>query len=169
MAQSQHPSASLSMVAELVQYFIASKRRKQCTQRTIQTYEDRLSPFVAWIGDKPLTRRTLEAYLDHLQAQPSLSLTTVAGRFRVVATFCAWLVDDGYLNHNIASRLTPKSPYYLPPTYTRDQLFRLFNACDVRDRAILVLFMETGLRASELTSCLRTVLVIIVQWHSRGL
>lgn len=141
---------------ELVAQFLDAKIAAGLSPATIRAYRQRLAFFTAWCGDRPLTRPTLRAYLAHLQQQPSLTATSRASYFRDVSVFCSWLVDERILDASPAYKLAPKVPKRMPASYRPEQVIRLLTVCDVRDRALLVMLLDTGLRASEICSLRRS-------------
>jgi len=138
--------------ADLVDSFLAAKVAKGLSDKTIRTYRERLALFVTWLDDRPITRDNLRFYLAHLQRNPRLSKATVAAYFRDVAVFCGWLVDEQILDANPAYKLGPKIPKRRPPHYSEYHVRQLLAVCDARDRAIVIVLLDTGLRASELCS-----------------
>lgn len=140
--------------AQLVEAFLAAKGAAGLSAATLRTYRQRLGYFVAWQGDRALDRPTLRAYLVHLAAC-DLAATSRASYFRDVSVFCSWLVDEGELDASPAQRLAPKVPKRLPASYRPEQIAALLAGCDARDRALIVLLLDTGLRASELCSLRR--------------
>lgn len=140
--------------SDLVVLFIDAKIARGLSPRTIETYRQRLARFTAWIGDRPITRPTLRAYLRDLQDAP-LSPTTRAAYFRDVSVLCAWLADEQILVPNQATRLAPRVPKRLPASYSVAQIAQLLAVCDTRDQALIVMLLDTGLRAGELCSLRR--------------
>lgn len=143
---------------DLVEAFLDAKVAKGLSPKTVITYRQRLAYFLAWLDARPITRDNLRFYLAHLQRNPKLSKATVAAYFRDVAVFCGWLVDEQILDANPAYKLGPKTPKRRPPHYTEYHIRQLLAVCDARDRAIVIVLLDTGLRASELTSLNRTAI-----------
>ena len=72
-------------------------------------------------------------------------------------TFASWLSEEGYTEEHIFKRLQPpKVPHILIEPLTEDEIRRLLSAIPqdtlegVRNYAILLLFLDTGMRLSEL-------------------
>lgn len=127
-------------------------------------YRARLQAFTAWLRDQgvselegitaPLVRR----YVDYKRTTDSprtgkpLDSHTLHGHVRAVKTFLRWAALDGLIDEKLTRRITmPKRSEKLLPVLTPDQVRRLTLACEsVRDRAILSVLLDTGVRASEL-------------------
>lgn len=143
---------SIVTTSDLVALFIDAKISRRLSPKTISTYRDRLTRFARWIGDRDLTRATLREYLRDLQADPRLSPISAWSYFHDVGVFCAWLVEEEIIDKNPARKLAPRKPKRLPASYTTPQLTRLLAVCDERDRAMLIMLLDTGLRSSEIVS-----------------
>lgn len=149
-------------VLDLIDSFLDAKVAKGLSPKTIHTYRERLAIFADWLGDRDITRDNLRFYLAHLQRNPRLAKATVAAYFRDVAVLCGWLVSERLLDANPAYKLGPKLPKRRPPHYSEYHVRQLLAVCDVRDRAIVVVLLDTGLRASELVSLNRSA----IEWET---
>lgn len=143
---------------DLVEEFITAKIAAGLSPATIRTYRQRLAFFLAWLGDREITRATLRGYLAHLMEQPSLTPTSRASYFRDVSVLCSWCVDEGITETNPARKLAPRVPKKLPASYRPEHLAALLRVAGPRDRALIVVLLDTGLRASELCSLTRDAL-----------
>jgi len=141
-------------LADLVALFLEDRIAKGMSPHTIRGYRDKLAYFALWAGDRPLTRATLRAYLTDLQ-QRSLAPHTVHSYFRDVRTLCSWLKEEHVLSEDIAYKLVPKLPKRRAASYTAAQIDRLLAVGDVRDRALMIFLLDTGLRRAELLSLRR--------------
>ncbi len=86
-----------------------------------------------------------------------LSAFTVRGYVRAIKRLFNWCIDEDILSSNPASRLVqPKAPDYLIPTFTTEHIEKMLATCDTstplgfRDYVMLLLFLDTGMRLSEL-------------------
>jgi len=143
---------SPTTTTELVALFIDAKRAKALSPRTIEAYQARLNRFATWLADRPITRPNLRLYMLHLKDQPQLSPITQWAYAHDVGIFCGWLVDEEILPKNPARKLLPRKPKRLPASYTVEQIGKLLAVCDERDRAMLIMLLDTGMRASEIVS-----------------
>lgn len=139
---------------DLIEQFIDAKRAAGLSPKTVRTYAERLRYFASWLGDRPLMRTTLRQYLIHLQER-NLAASTRASYSRDIGTFCRWCVDEGIWQTNPAQGIKVKTPRPLAASYSKEQVRQLLVVCDERDRALIVVLLDTGLRASELVSLRR--------------
>lgn len=163
--------SGLPLTAAMEDYLTACRIEGK-TAKTLFDYRCKLARFVEWNGgtlaDLELTgAREFVAHLqgskkwiDHPGIPTSdlcLSAQTVAGHVRVMKGFATWLEEEEYLPTNVFRRLAkPKLPGRVIEVLRPDEVKRLLAACDAssangaRDLAVVTLFLDTGLRLSEL-------------------
>ena len=131
--------------------------------RTIQTYGEALRLFGAFVAHQGmptdvghLRREHVEAFIADLLAR--YKPATASNRYRALKVFFKWLVEEGEVSRSPMERMQPPAVSEDPPAVlSEDELRRLLKACDGRDfderrdTAILRLFLDTGMRLSELT------------------
>jgi len=139
------------LVAACIDQFIAAKVVAGLSPATIRTYRQRLDRYAAWLGDRPLSRWTIRQYIAQLQHE-HLAPHTIAAYVRDIGVLCRWLVEEGMLATDVSAKLTPKVPKRRAAYYTVAQLHRLLAVCDERDRTMVLVLLDTGLRLNELCS-----------------
>lgn len=99
----------------------------------------------------------LERYLAELDRRGYAGLTR-RRKIITIRSFFFFLYQVGYTSYNVANRLIPpiiesKSPRFL----TQSEYQRILAACasSLRDRALIELLLQTGMRLSELTRLTR--------------
>lgn len=133
-------------------------------------YRSRLGAFTAWLRSEgisdldDITPSTIRRYQEHVRTRPSdrrgreeakpqlLDSFTVHGHTRAIKSFLNWAVAEGLLDASVVQRIAmPRRASKVMPVLTADQIRRLTLACEsTRDRAILAVLLDTGIRASEL-------------------
>ncbi|HZC04850.1 MAG TPA: tyrosine-type recombinase/integrase [Ktedonobacterales bacterium] len=111
---------------------------------------------IADIGEvsAPLVRRffdTVRARTDPRTGQP-ISSQSVHGYARAVRALLNWCVREGLLDERVPRRIAmPKREQKVIATLSVDQIERLLRAAQsARDKAIIAVLLDTGLRANEL-------------------
>lgn len=147
---------------DLAAVFSRHLRAEGCAPRTVVLYNQGIDQFSAWLGARgrpltteSLTRRTLEAFLADLADR--VAPNTVATRYRALRRFCRWAAAEGELPANpLDGTKPPAAPDVPVPILTDDEVSRLLKVCagtDFSSRradAIVRLFLDTGMRISEL-------------------
>lgn len=103
-----------------------------------------------------IRREHIEAWLGALR-DAGKSSATVSVYYRSVKSFWRWAVDEGFVKESPMARMAPPLvPEKSPAILKEDQLKALLKACsgtrfeDVRDTAIVRLFLSTPARRAEL-------------------
>jgi len=141
---------------------------KGFSQGTIEAYrldiEKGLIPFLRQrgkveVGD--VTKADIRAYLDYVASSRGNSNVTRARKLAAIKSFFNYLVENEELEVNPAASIrSPKIPEKEPEYLTDEESIHLLTTIareakpQVRDRdmAMVVLFLHTGLRVSELTN-----------------
>lgn len=133
-------------------------RARNLAQKTIDSYRESVAQLVAHAGAADiadLDREAIESFLGDLadRAKP----TTVSVRYRALQQLFKWCVEEEILPTSPMERMkAPVVPDVPVPVLGPDELRRLLGTCasrsfdDVRDRAILSLFIDTGVRLAEM-------------------
>ena len=127
-------------------------RAQRRTAATIRAY--RISTDLFLNAHTELTKPTVMEWLAGFgDAEPA----TVRLRLAAVKQFAKWLAAEGYLNADAVLLIRPPRLDQKPvAALSDDELRRLIKACagtgwrDKRDKAMVMLLRDTGLRASEL-------------------
>jgi site-specific recombinase XerD len=130
--------------------------------RTIQTYTESLTRLAAYLEAEGMptdptmvTREHVESFIADLLGR--YKPATAHNRYRALATFFRWLVEEGEIRTSPMDRMrAPAIPENPPAVLSEAQLTRLLKACEGkgfderRDTAFIRLFIDTGMRRAEL-------------------
>jgi len=98
-----------------------------------------------------LTRQDISAFVEYEQGR-GLKTQSVVNHLRIVHAFIFFLIDHGILPHTIMQRkIRIKLPDVLPRAIPAEDIDLLLEAITtVRDRALILLLLRTGMRIGEL-------------------
>ncbi len=158
-AQPERPAIPYEM---LTASFLRSLEAANKSQRTIATYGEAVRLFGAFLGAHELPTDVTMIAREHVEAFIADQLSqwkpaTANNRYRALQQFFKWLTTEGEIPDSPMRHMTPpKVPEAPPDVLGETQLRKLLKACDGkefvdrRDKAILMLMIDTGMRRSEL-------------------
>ncbi len=142
--------------------FITALEGQNYSPRTLRAYADDLKQFIEWVGknridwDNPVkfTRLDIEGFMHYLAGHNMTGVTRVR-KLASIRKFFARLNENKILLTNPANtvkgaRREEKTPSVL---YKEQYKALLYEASDnLRDYAIIMTFLQTGIRLSELAN-----------------
>ncbi len=130
--------------------FLKSRQSMGVSPKTLEFYKDRLSQFTRKVNYIKATRQQIERYLNSIPAN-RYGLATRHASFRAIKTFYRWLETEYGLKNPINGMSAPILGKPIMPSLTQDQVEMLLaQVHSIRDKAIISLLTESGLRISEL-------------------
>ena len=170
-----HPAPPKSLDDAIGEYLLACAVEGK-SPRTVQAYAETLRVFrrIVTAANLPTILDGFAAadvyrFLTAIMDRP-VSLGTRHRRFRETRAFFSWCVRMGYCSrHPFTGIPNVRVEQKVIQPFTEDEIQRLLDACDIatafgcRNRAIILLFLDTGMRALEL---LRVELDAI-DWETR--
>ena len=98
-----------------------------------------------------ITRRDVEAFIEQEQDR-GIKITTIRTRLVSVQAFLRYLVEEGIVSAELFNRrIRLQLPERLPRAMDLDDLQKLLSVIrDVRDRALILILLRTGMRIGEL-------------------
>ena len=139
------PSSKLT-VKQLLNDFLKS-RSQGISPNTVAYYRQCLTPFLTFYR---LTPQSITEFISSLNCNAGGMLAY----YRAIRAFCNWLVRNDYLKQSPLRKVDPPKPTKpILPSLTLEQVDYLINYVDsLRDRAIISLFADSGMRLSELAN-----------------
>jgi site-specific recombinase XerD len=134
--------------------FILSRQASGCAENTIKFYQYTAGLFVRWLEGQGVSTaaevgaRHVRSYLAELAGRGK-SDGTLADHARGIRVCVRFWLQEGYLPAAITFQI-PKVAKKRLPTLDADNLARVLTACDnPRDRALIMLMADSGLRRAE--------------------
>jgi len=162
-------------VDKAVQLFIQDRIAQGRAERTLEDYQRVFKPFVSWCREQnvemhEVTRESVRDYVVLLRTKPRpqsgkpWSKGTVGIHIRNLRTFLHWLRAEGKIPGDLASALkAPDITVRIDGLLTDPEIKQLFRVCRTksfaeRDWALLLTFLDTGLRLHEVVLMRRSQL-----------
>ena len=130
------------------QLFIQSRLAMEVSPTTIRFYQVKLGKFLNELDPDKVNQNHIEKFL--------LQFDNVGNRhgyYQVIKTFYIWREQIFSLQSPIRNMPAPKLGKLILPSLTQDHVLTLLQEVhNARDKAIIALFTESGLRLSELAN-----------------
>jgi len=155
---------------QLIQHFEIFNRSEGKSPMTVKWYSDVLNLFLRWLESEGMSTQLGEtgevevrSFILHLQERKvngkPLSTHTIANRVRGLRCFFSWLAEKRYTQESVLKNLRlPKTTQTVIEPLNPEEIELLFSSINedttlgARNAAILALFLDTGLRLSEITN-----------------
>lgn len=134
---------SIPPLTDLLSAFLDS-RRQGTSPRTLEFYSALLTPFV---NSCTLTSTDINHFLSNLNCHNGKN-----AYYRAIRAFCNWLFRQEYIQDNPITKVDPpKMTKIILPSLTQEQVENLIDQADTsRDKCIISLFADSGMRLNEL-------------------
>jgi site-specific recombinase XerD len=166
VAAAHPPELDQVRLRGLIDEYFAALKVAGRSPRTIGWYRDNLLEFIRFAerDGRAATLRDLQApvvrrWLLSLQSRARrLAPSSIAGRVRTLKAFGTWVAGEFELASNpLRGVPLPRVPEQLVPSLRDPEIIALLRAVDgsrdpERDRAIVLLLLDTGVRVSEASS-----------------
>jgi len=137
---------------QAIREFLASRIAANLSPATIEWYKDRLLPFARSCPTLPRRPEPVECFLAEVQGSPETKYDV----YRALKTFFKFMSSRHRLPNPMDAIKPPRRPRTLMPTLEIGELMRLLNSAEsLRDRAVITLLVDCGLRAGEVCSLLK--------------
>ena len=159
---SRTASAYSPTLSNLNESFKRTLLAENKSPRTITAYTEGVRLLDEFLESQGMPSEVANIAREHLEAFIADLLTrwkpaTASNRYRALQAFFKWCAVEGEVKESPMTNMSPpKVPEVNPPVLSTDELRRLVKACegtdfiDRRDMAIVLLFIDTGCRRSEL-------------------
>ncbi|HSS25790.1 MAG TPA: tyrosine-type recombinase/integrase [Mycobacterium sp.] len=148
----------LLTLAELRDSWLRQLRGQRKSDHTLAAYRAALNTYLAYCKEHPTEPVLTKAHvIGWIGAQHGSGTSTVRLRLTVLKLFARWLADEeGFDADPITAVKPPKLDQAPVADLSDDEIARMVKVCErptiahKRDKAMLLLLAETGLRAGEL-------------------
>ncbi|MGD0613538.1 MAG: tyrosine-type recombinase/integrase [Anaerolineales bacterium] len=136
--------------------FVLSRQAMRCSPKTLDTYGYTVGGFVTWLEGQSITipaevtARHVRAFLAEKIAKGNSSWT-VNDFARGIRTLLRFWHAEGYSPEPVLFAM-PKVDKKRLPVLSAEDVSRVLAVCKVREKAIILLMVDTGLRRSEVVA-----------------
>jgi len=132
--------------------FLQSREAMGVSPKTLRFYKERLSKFIRAIDHLQATRQDVQKYLNSIPPN-QYGLGTRHASFRAIKTFYRWLNSEYGIPNSMEGVPAPILGKPILPALEKEQVLYLIEKSSyIRDKAIIALFTESGLRLSEMAN-----------------
>ncbi len=132
--------------------FLQSREAMGVSSKTIRFYTERLSKFIRAVDCLKATRQDVQCYLNTIPPN-KYGLGTRHASFRAIKAYYRWINSEYGIPNPIEGLPAPILGKPILPSLEKEQvLYLIEKAPSNRDKAIVALFTESGLRLSELAN-----------------
>ena len=132
--------------------FFKSREAMGVSPKTLVFYIDRLYSFVNQLNYLKANRKDITKFLNSIPSNKN-GLSTRHASFRALRTFYRWLNTEYGFKNPINGMSAPILGKLILPSLSTNEVRYLIELVDcARDKAIIALFTESGLRLSELAN-----------------
>ncbi len=139
---------------DYLKLFLQSRQARGVSPSTLEFYKERLVRFGAGVNyffDR-VSRAKIEQHLNSIPPN-GRGLGTRHAEYRALRAFYNWLAVEYEVDNPMRNIRAPILSKVILPSLTREQVESLIGAVEsARDKAIIALFADSGLRLSELVS-----------------
>jgi site-specific recombinase XerD len=128
--------------------FMQSRKASNSTSGTLRYYSFKIKSFLETVNPDRATPNDIEKFLMRFQNAGNRH-----AYFRAIRAFYCWREDVYNLDNPVKKIKAPKVPKLIMPTLKLGDIIKLIDqAVTVREKAIISLFTESGMRLSELSN-----------------
>ncbi|MEX0985359.1 MAG: tyrosine-type recombinase/integrase [Actinomycetota bacterium] len=152
----------IGSLRSLVPSWRISLQASNRSRATIETYTTAVTLFADFLATRGMPSAVASIRREHVESflawmGESYAPASVRNRYTGVKQFFAWCLEEGEVTETPLRHISPPQiPENPPPILGEDQIRALLKACrgpaieDKRDAAIMTMFLDTGVRLSEL-------------------
>lgn len=149
-------------VSECCNLFLSYMADK--SPNTVKNYRVDFNQFIKIVGDKnvnEITKADIAKFRMTLQMQNRKS-STIARKLASINSLFQYLMDLELVSSSpISKSHRPKVSQKIPSALSNEEVKKIIDALDsIQDKAIVVLFLTTGLRSSELLSIKKSNIIV---------
>ncbi len=137
--------------------YLRHQHRRNCRPSTLRNIHKTAEYFLRFLGKEgkvrleEMTKWDMEGFIEHEQDR-GLKLSTVRTRLATLKAFVRFLIEKDVLTNDVFPwKMNIKPPETLPRAIDPDDVKKLLSVkASIRDRAMILVLLRTGMRIGEL-------------------
>ncbi len=145
--------------SQIVEKCLNARRAARYSENTLNDYCTTYKKILVFLdNDPPFTQIDVKTITSFLASQTKVSDKTVLNYHTGLSSLWGWAAKHGYCANNLVRQIQAPKPKEVDITpYTRREVCLLLEACKdgrfpLRDKAVLLMLVDTGVRASEISA-----------------
>ncbi len=146
----------LTPLKTAISTFVLDSKSRRLSPRTLGFYSQQIGWFYDWISEyttdlEDITATHVRTYLSK-RVDDGVSPSTVSAAYRALNRLFTFCVEEEFIEKSPMDRVkAPRVPDKVPPAFTKKDIEKILKACvSRRDRCIVLVLVDSGIRASEL-------------------
>lgn len=146
--------------------FLMSKKLADLSAKSVHDYDDFIKPFLLFCGAvsvSDVSDGLINSYIAGL-LERDITKSTRATYIRNLKIFLRWVSESYEVNYNYSKIKVPKSPKKNVRIYENVEISQIFDSVHaesdwmvLRNKSILALMLDSGMRQNEVCTVLRTL------------
>lgn len=151
------------LLVDLLEEYLADCEAKGQTIKTLKNKRQEIFQFLRFLEEKRATTKlsqldiySMKAYRTH-KDKKGLQPQSIVSMWKMIRAWNSWLVEEGYMEENIARKVKlPKVPTKIMKGFNDKDIINMIDAfsydsyLEARNKAIIAMFADTGIRSIEL-------------------
>ena len=151
------------LMEDCLKEFVFDCRLRNLSERTIKSYKNNCARMFKYVEDEvgineldSYTSKCVQMYIDYL-VQQGLREVYINSIIKSCRAFFRYMQEEGYLEKDIMKKVKfQKEEITMIETFTNEEVYRMINYytgsrfLDIRNRLIMVMLFDTGIRNNEL-------------------
>ena len=144
---------NMATLSEVIERFIFAKQAERYSHWTIEDYSKTYKKFIDFVDpNTPFKFIDALTVWQFLADQDQVADKTLCNYHTALSSLYTWAVEHDYADTHVLNKV--KRPTFVVPEmvpYTQAEVTKILRSCRyTRDRAIVLVLLDTGMRASEL-------------------
>lgn len=147
---------SMMTLGEAIELYVDAKKAEFLSPRTIESYVSILKHFSEHIGQDKIFSAIETKHIRSFLGNLNVSKKTALNAHITLSSLWTWAVSDGLVVDHVVRRVKapePEQREIIP--FTNSEIHRILESVDLqkyrlRNRAIVLILLDTGVRATEL-------------------